>query len=73
MTLVYNFSANLKIALHAQYMDIRVFKKFYILKMQLSTCIFLYLVTAVFFFFLPIAYTFNNSRGARSNQAVVLG
>ena len=51
MTLVYNFSANLKIALHAQYMDIRVFKKFYILKMQLSTCIFLYLVTAVFFFF----------------------
>ena len=52
-------------------MDICVFKKFYILKMQLSTCIFLYLVTAVFFF-LPIAYTFNNSRGAGSSQAVVL-
>ena len=51
-------------------MDICVFKKFYILKMQLSTWIFLYLVTAGF---LPIAYTFNNSRGAGSIQAVVLG
>ena len=51
-------------------MDICVFKKFYILKMQLSTCIFLYLVTAGF---LPIAYTCNNLRGAGSSQAVVLG